>query len=286
MKNAIWIITVLFLILIPWKLFGDDHIRVCVSIPPQRFFLEKIGGNKVDISVVLPPGLNPATYEPKPSSMKSITRAKAYISTGVPFERIWLGRFKNMNPRMMISYAGRGIELIPMNGNDISHKHILRYDPHIWLSPPLVMLQARNILDTLITIDPVNATYYIGNYKEFIDEIASIDSKIIELLLNKRGRAFVVYHPSWGYFAKAYGLKQIPVEVEGKEPSPKELTEIIKRCRYYHVKAIYYQPQFPKKGIKTIAKETGLKLIPADPLSEEWDKNILDFAISLRKTLE
>lgn len=265
---------------------GQSKVKICVSIPPQEFFLKKIGGQYVEVLSMLPPGANPTTYEPKPSSMISITKAKAYISIGVPFEKIWLKRFMGLNPHMKIFYAGRGIELYPMNGNNKNHGHGLSYDPHIWLSPPLLILQARNILDSLLEIDPEHQSSYIERYESFLKELSQLDSQILRILLSQRGKAFMVYHPSWGYFARSYGLKQIPVEIEGKEPSPKEMAKLLMICKEFQIKALYYQPQFPKTGIKTLAKEAGLKLIPADPLSKEWDKNLLNFARSLRENLK
>jgi len=259
-------------------LLADETLNVCVSIPPQKFFIDRIGGQYVKVTLMIPPSANPATYGPKPSGMISVTKAKIYFSTGVPFENIWLKRFREMNPKMKISYMGEGIRLLPMKSHGKTHKHTGRYDPHIWLSPPLVMIQARNILDTLVSIDPAHGAFYMKNYQRFMDEIVTLDMEIMRMLRSKRGKAFMVYHPSWGYFAKTYGLVQISVEMEGKEPSPKEVAGLIRKCRQLKIRTIFLQPQFPSKHLQTIAKEAGLKIITADPLAPKWSENLKNFA--------
>ncbi|MBW2205213.1 MAG: zinc ABC transporter substrate-binding protein, partial [Deltaproteobacteria bacterium] len=218
---------------------AQHRMKVTVSIPPQKYLVHKIGGDLVDISVMVLPGSSPATYEPKPKQMVRLTESRIYFAIGVSFEEVWLKKFAQANPEMKIIATQNGIEKIPMkrhrhNDKERNHNkgvaHTGTKDPHIWLSPPLVMLQTRNILDALVRVDPTNRGIYESNYKNFITELVHLDIKISNLFADAgQGTQFMVYHPAWGYFAEAYGLIQIPVEMEGKKPTPRGLQQLIRR---------------------------------------------------------
>lgn len=155
------------------------------------------------------------------------------------------------------------------------HVDIRMKDPHVWLSPPLVRIICQEIRDTLIKHDPENADTYNQNYLNFAKEINKLDSDLLNTFLNKgKHFSFMVYHPSWGYFARTYGLTQLPIELEGKEPSPKELTQLIKLAKQQSVQAIFVQPQFSQKSAKAIASSIGAKVLVADPLAEDWEANM------------
>jgi zinc transport system substrate-binding protein len=159
-------------------------------------------------------------------------------------------------------------------------------DPHIWLSPPLVMLQARAILEALTTGDPQNRQSYETNYKNFISELVDLDLSISRLFPSKRESvSFMVFHPAWGYFADAYGLKQVPVEVEGKEPKAKDLDNFIKQARQLKIKTIFVQPQYSPKSAQTIAEAIGGKLVYADDLAPDWANNLRQVADQIAATL-
>ena len=272
-----------------------DHMKVTVSIPPQKYFVQKIGGDLVDISVMVPPGSSPSTYEPKPKQMVRLTESRIYFAIGVFFEEVWLKKFVGVNPEMKIIATQDGIEKIPMkrhlhNENKRNHNkrvaHAGSKNPHIWLSPPLVMLQARNILDALVRADPTNRGIYESNYTNFITELVDVDIRISNLFADTgRSTRFMVYHPAWGYFAKAYDLIQIPVEMEGKKPTPKRLQQLIRTAKKDGIKVVFVQPQFSKKSAETIAKAIGGRVIFADPLAFDWAKNILMVAGQFKDAL-
>lgn len=282
--------------LLPDALAGD-RLQVTVSILPQKCFVEKIGGDRVDVSVMVLPGASPATYEPKPQQMVSLTKSKIYFAVGVPFETVWLRKFETLNPKMRIVSTQTGIEKIPMQAhlhdNDkeaADHKgaiHAEIKDPHIWLAPPLVILQARNILDGLLKVDPGHREIYEANYKRFVRELVDLDIRLIHQF---KGTAhdtrFMVYHPAWGYFASAYGLKQIPIEMEGKNPTPRELQELISMARNDGIKVIFVQPQFSTKGADTIAKAIGGEVMVADPLAVNWAENLEKVGASFETVLK
>ncbi|MBW1920251.1 MAG: zinc ABC transporter substrate-binding protein [Deltaproteobacteria bacterium] len=253
-------------------------VKVVVSILPQKYFLQKIGGEFVDVSVMVLPGANPATYEPKARQMAALTKAKIYFAIGVPFEKRWLPRFAKFNSKMVIVHTEEGIEKVAMKsfnpGSRKSRSAGIK-DPHVWLSPPLVMIQARNILRGLVKVDREHRQVYETNYKNFILELVNLDLEIQDMIsADKAGGVFMVYHPSWGYFAKTYGLRQVSIEMEGKEPSPKQLETLIRFAINEGINVIFVQPEFSTKSALTIAGAIKAKVAPADPLALNWADNL------------
>ncbi|MDP6180482.1 MAG: zinc ABC transporter substrate-binding protein [Desulfatiglandales bacterium] len=271
-----------------------EPVPVMVSIVPQKYFVEKIGGELVKVSVMAQPGASPATYEPKPGQMVALSRAKIYFAIGVPFEKAWLKKIAAANPKMLIVHTEKGIKKRRMR----VHTHEAggkkgdegRYDgikdPHVWLSPPQVMTHARNILEALRGVDPVCASIYEANYKKFITELRELDAEIRGIFAQKGGDIeFMVFHPAWGYFADTYGLVQIPIEIEGKDPKPAKVHQIIGQAKKRGVKVIFVQPQFSTKSAGIIAKAIGGKVVFANPLSLDWAKNIRHQAANFKAAL-
>ncbi len=268
---------------------ASKNPEVVVSILPQKFFVEQISGDLINVTVMVPPGANPATYEPKPRQMTRLSRASLYFAIGVPFERAWLKRFKSANPNLIIVETWRGIERYPITySRHLSHKtrKAVSLDPHIWLSPPLVLIQARNILTALCAKYPKWSETFKTNFSSFAKRIIQVDLSIMKILGTEHSvspRPFVAFHPSWGYFARAYNLRQIAIEQEGKEPKPSQLLKLIKDIKALAVKVILIQPQFSQKSAKIIAEATGARLVEADPLALEWDENLLNVAKGIKE---
>ncbi len=267
--------------------------NVFASILPQKYFLKKVGGEHVHVLVMVSPGANPATYEPKPGQMVALSTAKAYFSIGVPFEKTWLPRIMGLYKQLPVIRTDEGIAKDPLwharpKGEKISDSTRLDgLDPHIWTSPPLVMLQARTIMEGLSRIDPSHRSDYEANYRQFIHELVNLDLRIRKTLLPRsRGRSFLVFHPSWGYFARASGLRQVAIEMEGKAPGPRHLEELIGFARKNKVRAIFIQPQFSRKSALIIARAIDARIISADPLAEDWARNLIRVAAALRDTLK
>ena len=276
-------------------LCGEGRLRVFVSIIPQKYFVEKIGGEFVEVSVMVHPGASPAVYEPKAAQMVALSGARVYFAVGVPFESVWLERIMAANPALIVVPTEKGIQKRAMRGYHSEeqgiaitkkrHDHQLR-DPHIWLSPPLVMVLVRNILDALCRIDPSHSAAYETNYKQFIIELVELDIEIMKVFAGHgRGMAFMVFHPAWGYFAEAYGLEQLPIEMEGKEPKPAELQGLIKHAQRRGIRIIFVQPQFSAKSAKTIAKAIGGEVAYADPLAPDWAENLRKQAAIFERAL-
>lgn len=261
------------------------NINAVVSILPEKTFVEAIGGDKVSVSVMVLPGNSPHTYEPKPSQMKDVAKATLYFAIGVEFENVWLNKFRNLNTNMQVIDLSEGIQKLSIsthpdahNKHKTAHKHEGN-DPHIWTDPENVKIIALHIYETLMQADPENKVYYKLNYEKFIALINQTDSKIKSILSSKEeGTKFMVFHPSWGYFAQAYGLKQLPVELEGKSPKPKELINLIKEAREEKISAIFTQPEFSDSIAKVMANELHIKVIKVSPLSPEWSENLINIA--------
>jgi zinc transport system substrate-binding protein len=271
---------------------AEGPVTAFVSIVPQKYFVEKIGGPLVDVSVMVVPGESPATYEPKPGQMVKLSRAELYFAIGVPFESVWLEKIAGANPEMKIVDTQRFIGQRPVKRHHHGEQRIPQHnahgilDPHIWLSPPLVMLLARNILTALQEVDPVHREEYASNYKAFITQLVDLDEEIRELFhgIGERNQ-FMVYHPAWGYFADAYGLEQVPVELEGKEPKPAQVAQLIDTARARGIHVLFVQPQFSSRSARTIADAIDGTVVTADPLAADWDENLLRVARAIHEAL-
>jgi zinc transport system substrate-binding protein len=260
---------------------------IFVSILPQKYFVQGIAENSLDIQVMVLPGQSPVTYEPGPQQMVKLSKAKLYFAIGVPFEIKWLPKIKQLYPDLTIIQTDQGIKKRPMHSHRHHHQmdnhnhHIP--DPHIWLSPPLTLLQARNIFTALINLYPQKRTFFTKNYHQFISQIVALDTELMHILSQYRHKTFMVFHPSWGYFADAYGWHQIPIETEGKDVKPSQLAHLIDSAKSNEIKVIFAQPQFSSKSANLISKSIGGKLIMIDPLSVNWAENLKNVARKMVK---
>lgn len=243
-----------------------EPINITVSILPQKYFVERIGGNLVRVSVMVQPGESPATYEPKPEQMTALSNADAYISIGVPFEKTWLEKFQAANTSMKMVDTTQGIDrrATPDGG----------FDPHIWLSPSLVKIQSEIIYSVLAALEPTNESIFKANLDAFISDIDELDASIGATLEQTESKKFIVFHPAWGYFAQDYGLEMISVEVGGQEPSAQELAALIDQAKAENIKVIFAQPEFSQEDAKTIANEIGGEVILISSLNPDWLNNL------------
>jgi zinc transport system substrate-binding protein len=287
-----------------WAVAGSAaaKVGVFVSIAPQKYFVQQIGQDLVDVQVMIQPGADPHTYEPKPKQMTAMARARLYFAIGIEFEQAKLKNLSRANPQMKVVPTDQGIEKIPMDarhhgaetggqGAQTEHgrqddSHASRgLDPHIWLSPPLVVNQAAAIRTALQEIDPTHRLTYEANYQAFFSEITQLDAELKNIFAAKRGRQFMVFHPAWGYFAHTYGLRQLPVEIEGKNPKPAQIRDLIEHAQANGIKVIFVQPQFSARGAELIAKEIGGQVVFADPLAEDWADNLRQVARQIKAQL-
>ena len=258
-------------------------ITVVSSIAPVEGIVKKIGGEYIESSVMVPQGASPHTYEPKSSQMRDISRAKLYFAVGVEFEDIWLKKFEDLNHNMKIVKLDKGIKKYPMESKHHHHrKHPDEedgFDPHIWTSIDNLRMIATKIAESLESADGRHSKYYQARLKEYIDYLNNLKQKITTLLKkDSNHKVFMVFHPSWGYFAREFNLKMIAMETEGKEPGPKELISLVEEAKKNHISAVITQPEFSDKKAKLLAKEIGVPVEALSPLSENIGETLLRLA--------
>jgi zinc transport system substrate-binding protein len=261
-----------------------EKINIVVSILPLAEFAEKIGGERVQVSVMVPPGATPHTYEPTPSQLVDVAKAKMYVKVGSPidFEITWFDKIHSMNTSMVICDASQGLELV----QDIDDSNHETYDPHVWLSVKNAKIMVKNIYTCLCAIDSTNTAYYAKNLEKYLSELGSLDSETAQLVSAKSNRQFIVFHPAWTYFARDYNLIQIPIEVQGKQPTAKSIQHLIEYARKNNIKIIFTSPQFSTESVKVIAREIGGRVIFIDPLEKNFVSNMRTVAQALSEALE
>jgi len=295
--------------------------RVFVSILPQVFFVSQVGGIDVEVKVLVDPGKDPHTFELTPKSMIDISQADVFFALGLPFERAIIKKLKGTSGRVRIVDTTKGVEFLPLlhdheeenrgsrgekhpeahgkaagshHSRSDSHSHPdyaattqgadeRQRDPHTWLDPNLVKIQAENMARALTLINPSRADYYRENLDKFVRDLEKLDGELAQALAPFRGQRFYVYHPAFGYLAARYGLVQVPVEIEGKEPGPKHLATLIRSAKKEGVKIIFVQPQFSKKSEQALSDAIQGSVIAIDALSDDYFNNMRGIAEKLRK---
>jgi zinc transport system substrate-binding protein len=255
----------------------DHRAGVVVTILPQAEFAEKVGGEKVKITVMVPPGASPHTYEPKPTQMTALAEAEMYakVGSGVEFELVWMEKLIATNKGMLVVDCSEGVELEEMvAGDEQEEEGNGGMDPHIWMSPVNARIMVRNICAGLVEVDPVNSSYYEQNRDAYLQEMAEIDREIRDGLSQVKNRRFMVYHPALGYFAREYNLDMLPIEWEGKEPTAAGLESLIQQAKAHDIRIIFAEPQFDPKSAEVIADAIGGKVVLIDPLARDYIGNL------------
>jgi zinc transport system substrate-binding protein len=263
-KHNLRLVIILILLQIP-NTVQAGPTTVFVSIAPQKYFVDRIGGDEVQVEVMVNPGESPATFNPNPKKMSQLANAKLYFSIGVPFEKVWISRIKNIQPKLKVVPLNKKIYIAPS-----SHPQHDEGDPHIWLSPPLVKIMAAEIEASLSRQRPEKSDFFKINYQTLIKEIDKLDQEIQQVFAKGKNRTFMVFHPAWTHFAEAYGLEQISIENQGKEPGPRALQRIINKGKKLNIKVIFVQKQFGLSVAKKIAKMIGATVKEMDPLTENY----------------
>ena len=275
---------------------GDnDRIKIFVSILPQKYFVERIGGERVSVAVMVGPGQNPATYEPLPQQMRALAEADIYFRIGVPFETAWIGRLQALNRALIMVDTRKGVTLREMEHNcytpaggapadlDLPHHHRDGLpDPHIWLDPLLVKTQAETVCRALVAFDPGQEDYYQANLTRFLMELDELHAELEATFDGLKMKTLMVYHPAWGYLTDRYGLKQVALEVEGKEPGPRELAQLIDFAKAEGIRVIFIQSQFNSAAAEAVARAVHGRVVAIDPLAEDYLTNMRRIAQAIK----
>lgn len=260
---------------------------ISVTIEPQRYFVEKIAGDLFQVYCVTPAGQSPETYDPTPQQMVQISRSQAYFRIGeIGFEQAWMKNLQSQNPDMRVFDLSEGMELIKNQeeeheGEEAHHHHHGSVDPHIWTSISGAKVIAQNTCQALVKLDPENQETYQAGYQRLIGEIDSTAVEMKRLLQPLAGSAFIIYHPTLTYFAREFGLQQLCIELDGKEPSPAQLKRLIETAAQSKAKVVFIQQEFDQKNAELIAKETGCRLVTINPLSYNWHDEMIRLATIL-----
>lgn len=264
---------------------------LAVSIQPQRYFLEKIVGDKYDVLCLLAQGSNPESYEPSFNHLVNLEKSDAYFCIGnIGFELAVLNRVKTNNPNLKIINTSEGIEMLKGTHSGVlahkehaheGHSHSHEVDPHVWTSVKNAKIIAHNLYKAMLELDSKNKKYYTKNFNALIGELAELETEMNEKMAPLAGTAFAVWHPSLSYFARDYHLEQIAMENEGKEVPASVLKEEIDLARAHNVHVLFYQREFDSRQIQTINEQLGAEMVEINPMNYEWSNEMKKIADAL-----
>lgn len=264
----------------------NKQISIFVSIAPQAYFAEKIGGSRLKVHILLPSGQSPATYSPTPRQMARLSRSKIFFSIDLPFEKTLIPKMIGSINNLQIINTSQDIPLLHISGHHHGENHGNELDPHTWMNPLLAIKQAGVIFETLARIDPRHRQQYEKNHILLVKELTDLHQEIKKILLPFAGKTFFVFHPAYGYFAQAYNLRQKAIETNGKEPSARHLTDLLRQAEEEKIKVIFVQPQFSKKNATVIARAIDASIISLDPLATDYSNNLKKMALAIKDGLK
>lgn len=270
------------------------RVKAFVSILPIAYFVERVGGPDVDVSVLVGPGQDPHTFEPTPKVMAKLAEAQVLFKLGFPFEETLIKKIGSAFKNVEIVDLQQGIKLRAStedeehgHGDKDTHSHDAgEMDPHTWLDPQHAKVQAQTIATALIGLDPGHREKYQKNLAQFQADLDSIHEQLTKALAPVKGKSFFVFHPAYGYFGDAYGLKQIAVQLGGKEPTPRQLARLIELAKEDGVRIIFVQPQFSKKSSENLARAINGAVVPLDDLAGNYLENLREMATKIDSALQ
>ena len=292
MKHLVYLYGLLLLLAggcTPSPVTGEKNITV--SILPVKYFIDRVSAGDFDVTVLVPPGTGPETYEPTPIQMKEAVRSRAYFHTGlIDFEQALIESITENSEAIQVVNLSEGLSLIEgtclHNHEHAGHAHTHGIDPHIWLSPARVKTMVYKIEKTLSTLMPDSAMKYRQNTIDFISSIDSLDlhNKSSFQMLAKN--TILIYHPSLTYYAADYGLNQIAIEQEGKEPSVGQFKQLLKQAENQGIKTVFFQEELHAPTVKAFVQENGLMAVSFNPLAYDWLENMKIITKNITQSLE
>jgi zinc transport system substrate-binding protein len=298
-RNAGWHVLGLLLLLAvgcgraPSASTSNGRLAVFVSIPPLANLVEQIGGNHVKVDVLVQPGQDPHSFQATPQQVVALGRAKLFFKIGMPFENSVLEKIEPGNRQLAVIDATCGILRLPMSGScshEPGHDHASEtlpgeLDPHVWLSPPLVKTMATHIAAELAEADPEHKQDYEQNLAALLKRLDTLEEQIGEKLAPYRGRVFYVFHPGFAYFADAYGLKEVAIQIAGQTPSLKQLGELAAQAKKDRVTTIFIQPEFDARSVQAIADAIHGQVVTINGLGTDVIADIEDIAEKVEKSM-
>ncbi len=262
----------------------EPVVRTCVSIPPQSYLAEHIGGEHVAVQTLIQSGQDPHLFEPTPRQVAALSKARLYFEVGtLPFEKRLVQKLKASTASLTVVNTSAGLG----EGSTHTHEHTHETEctePHIWLGPRELRVQARNMARALAKAAPTHEKAFRANLAAFEKALDTLDAHIRQRLAPWKGQSIFVFHPAFGHFLDTYGLKQVAVETAGKRPTPKQIQSIVRQARASDVKVIFVQPQFDQRSASAIAQAIGATLVPLDPLKKDILQNLEAMAVAIEQT--
>ena len=261
------------------SLNNTDKIGVIVSIGPQVEFVNAVGGDKVDVTLMVPSTADVHTYEPLPSQLSKVASAKMYVEIGssVEFETNYMDKLKSSNPSMLVVNSSKGIQFLPAEDSDET------IDPHVWVSPKNAKIMVENIYEGLVQIDPSNKDYYQKNRDEYLAKLDELDQNTTKLLEN-RTKPILIYHPAFAYYARDYNLTIIGAMVNDEVPSPQRIARMVDVAQEDNITVVYQEPQYSSKVMESIASQIGGHVIMVDILNENYLESMKNIAEAFSKS--
>lgn len=259
---------------------NDNKIGVIVSIGPEVEFVKAVGGDKVDVTSMVPSTADVHTYEPLPSQLSKVSGAKMYVEVGssIEFETNYMDKLKSSNPSMLVVNASRGIQFLPAEDEDAI------IDPHVWVSPRNAKIMVENIYEGLVQVDPSNKDYYQKNRDQYLEKLDELDKNTTKLLENKT-KPILIYHPAFAYYARDYNLTMIGAMVNDEEPSPQRIAKMVDVARENNITVVYQEPQYNSKVMETIASQIGGQVLMVDILDENYLESMKNVAEAFSKNI-
>jgi len=285
-------------LMLPAVAGANGKFIVAVSVPPQAGIVSHLAGDSLGVMELVPKGGSPHTYEPTPRQLALLAQARVYFRIGLPFENGIVEKIRANNPQLKIVDMQKGVPLLRGCDHDhgkaqghVAHDHDHAHgeregDPHIWLDPQRVEIQARTATEALIAIDPEDRERYVAGLDRFLAQLEALDLRISGRLAPYKGRTFMVHHPAFGYFAERYGLKQVAVQTGGKEPGARHVAELIRRARAEQVRVIFVQTGFSRTSAEVIAREIDGVVREMDPLHYDILANLECMAAAIEEALK
>lgn len=254
-------------------------LPVFVSIPPQVYLLEQIGGDRLQVQALLGPGANPHNYDPSPRQLVALAKARAYFTIGIPFEAMWRDRLQHVSSSLEFIHCGT--EGGDQHHEAHAHDQDSHLDPHVWTSPVVAQQIAICLHAALVRLDPAGASDYDRNLQSLLRQLQVLDADIRRQLAERRNRYLLVQHPGWDHFVEHYGYEQIAIEHQGHEPNARHLVQVIERARALGLDTVFVQRQYRPAAARLVAEAIGARIVEADPMAADYPENLRRLAQAL-----
>lgn len=251
---------------------NNGKIDVAVSIGPEVEFVKAVGGDKVNVILMVPSGSDPHTYEPLPGQLTRVSNAKMYAEVGTPveFEINYMGKIKSINPTMLVVNCSEGVNLISNTAENESDE----VDPHIWTDPKNAEIMVENIYQGLVQIDPADKDYFQKNRDQYLKKLDELDKNATKLIKEKNSSIIIVFHPAFGYYAKEYNLTMVAAMINDEEPSPQRIAMLVDTAQKNNIHVVFTEPQYDPKYMQSVASQIGGRVVFVNDLDENYLQNM------------